>query len=102
MKLRWLARTAVFRTLRFQFASTFLLLLATVLTIVGLGGTRLLSGILESQSRDQLKEQLGSLKGWIYFHDDGQPYWGEVDRTDPEEEADVARLQSVYVVADDT
>lgn len=102
MKSKWLARTAVFRTLRFQFASTFLLLLATALTIMGLGGTRLLSGILENQSRDQLKEQLGSLKGWIYFNEnDGQPYWGEVDRTDPEEEADVARLQSVYVVADD-
>ncbi|MFL6414770.1 MAG: ATP-binding protein [Bryobacteraceae bacterium] len=101
MKSKWLARTAVFRTLRFQLASTFLLLLATVLTIGGLGGTRLLSGILENQSRDQLKEQLGSLKGWIYFHDDGQPYW-DVDRTDPEEEAEVARLQSVYVIADAT
>src|SRR3954453_9316455 len=100
MQSDWLSRTAVFRTLRFQLAITFLLLLATVLTIVGLGGTRLLSGILENQSRDQLKEQLGSLKGWIYFHDDGQPYW-DVDRTDPEEEAEVARLQSVYVIADD-
>src|SRR5690349_13234155 len=101
MQSKWLARTAVFRTLRFQLASTFLLLLATVLTIVGLGETRLLSGILENQSRDQLKEQIGSLKGWIYFNEtDGQPYW-DVDRTDAEEEAEVARLQSVFVVADD-
>src|SRR3954464_6548300 len=101
MKSKWLSRTAVFRTLRFQLASTFLLLLATVLTIVGLGGTRILSGVLENQSKDALKEQLGSLKGWIYFHEDGQPYW-DVDRTDPEEEAEVARLQSVYVTADAT
>ncbi len=100
MQSKWLSRTAFFRTLRFQLASTFLLLLATVLTIVGLGGTRILSGILENQSRDQLKEQLGSLKGWIYFHDDGQPYW-DVNRADPEEEAEVARLQAVFVVADD-
>src|SRR4051794_31323849 len=101
MQSKWLSRTAVFRTLRFQLASTFLLLLATVLTIVGLGGTRILSGVLENQSNDTVREQLGSLKGWIYFHDDGQPYW-DVDRTDPEEEAEVAHLEAVYVIADDS
>lgn len=100
MRSKWLSRTAVFRTLRFQLASTFLLLLATVLTIVGLGGTRILGRVLEDQSRDELREQLGSLKGWIYFHDDGQPFWN-VDHTDPEEEAEVSRLEAVYVVADE-
>src|SRR3954454_932135 len=100
MKSKWLSRTAVFRTLRFQLASTFLLLLATVLTIVGLGGTRILSGVLENQSKDALKEQLGSLKGWIYFHEVAQPYW-DVNRADPEEEAEVAHLEAVYVIADD-
>jgi heavy metal sensor kinase len=89
-----------FRTLRFQLASTFLLLLAAVLTIVGLVGTRTLGAILDDQNRDELKEQLGAMKGWIYFDDAGQPNWN-VDRTDPEEEAEVSRLISVYVVADE-
>ena len=94
-------RFTLFRTLRFQLAITFLLLLTAVLTIVGAVGTTTLRSILDSQSTDELVEQLGSLKGgWIYF-DSGQPWWA-IDHTDPEEEAEATRLQAVYVIADDT
>lgn len=95
-------RFTLFRTLRFQLASTFLLLLTGVLAIVGYVGTTTLRTILESQSNDELTEQLGALKGgWIYFDDTGQPYWS-IDHSDPEEEAEATKLQAVYVVADDT
>ncbi len=96
------SRFTLFRTLRFRIASTFLLLLTAVLAIVGWVGTTTLRQILESQSTDELTEQLGARKGgWIYFDDSGQPRW-QIDHTDPEEEAEATRLQAVYVVADDT
>lgn len=96
------ARPKLFRTLRFQLASTFLLLLVTVLAIFGFASTRNLKNVLEEQSRDQVVEQLGSLKGgWIYFDPaSGNPYW-EIDHTDPEEEAEATRLQAVYAIAND-
>ena len=97
-----LARVKLFRTLRFQLASTFLLLLVAVLAIVGLAGTKNLKNVLEDQSRDQVMEQLGSLKGgWIYFDENsGDPFW-EVDHTDPEEESEATRLQAVYAIANE-
>ena len=101
--MRWdkFHRLKLFRTLRFKLASTFLLLLIAVLAVVGFTGTTSLRNILNSQSEDELQEQLGALKGWIQFYDDtGKPYW-VVDRTDPEEEAEVSRLQTVFVIADD-
>lgn len=97
-----LTRIKLFRTLRFQLASTFLLLLVTVLAIFGFAGTRNLKNVLEEQSRDQVIEQLGSLKGgWIYFDQtSGNPYW-EIDHSDPEEEAEAMRLQAVYAIANE-
>ena len=97
-----LARIKFFRTLRFQLASTFLLLLVAVLAIVGLAGTRNLKNVLEQQSRDQVTEHLGSLKGgWIYFDENsGDPLW-EVDHSDPEEESEATRLQAVYAIANE-
>ncbi len=89
-----------FRTLRFRLAATFLLLLIAVLAVVGFVGTRTLRTVLENQSEDELNEQLGALKGWLVFDSSGEPYW-DVDRGDPEEEAEVSRLQAVYVIADD-
>lgn len=89
----------LFRTLRFQLASSFLFLLTLVLGIVGVVGTTTLRTVLENQSVQTLHEQLGELKGWIRF-EDGDPIWF-VDRTDPEEEAEVSRLETVYVIADD-
>ncbi len=95
------ARFTLFRTLRFRLASTFLLLLTAVLAIVGWVGTSTLRTILETQSSDELTEELGNLKGgWIYFDDSG-PRW-QIDHTDPEEEAEATRLQAVYVIADAT
>ncbi|MBV9267669.1 MAG: HAMP domain-containing protein [Acidobacteriaceae bacterium] len=90
-----------FRTLRFRLASTFLILLTAVLAIMGFVGTRTLHTVLVNQSEDELKEQIASLKGWLVFDSSGEPYWDVVDRTDPEEEAEVSRLQAVYVLADD-
>jgi heavy metal sensor kinase len=89
-----------FRTLRFRLASTFLLLLTLVLAIVGIVGTTTLNTVLENQSEQVLHEQLGSLRGWIHFDETGEPYWF-VDPSDPEEEAEVSRLQAVFVIADD-
>jgi heavy metal sensor kinase len=43
---------------------------------------------------------LGSLRGWIHFDETGEPYWF-VDTQDPEEEAEVSRLQAVFVIAND-
>jgi heavy metal sensor kinase len=99
--MRWptRGRFRLFRTLRFQLASTFLLLLTAVLAIVGAVGTTTLRTILENQSNDELTEQLGALKGgWLNFDDSGEPYW-QIDHDDPEEEAEATRLQAVYVVA---
>lgn len=99
MSLKSSGRFRIFRTLRFQLASTFLLLLIAVLAIVGAVGTTTLRTILENQSNDELTEQLGALKGgWLNFDDSGEPYW-QIDHDDPEEEAEATRLQEVYVVA---
>ena len=90
------------RTLRFRLAATFLLLLAAVLAIMGFLATKNLNEILENQSEAQLNGQLGALKGWFTFDDhSGQPLWDEVDQSDPEELAELVRLQAVYVIADD-
>jgi len=98
---RNLARLKLFRTLRFRLASTFLGLLVIILAIVGYVGTVSLRHVLEDQSEDELREQLGALKGWFYFDDHtGQPF--EVaDRTDPETNAEVSLLETVWVIADD-
>ncbi|MGI8962513.1 MAG: ATP-binding protein [Bryobacteraceae bacterium] len=95
-----LRQVRFFRTLRFRLASMFLLLLALVLAMVGIIGTITLHTILNNQSEQVLHEQLGSLRGWIHFDETGEPYWF-VDPSDPEEEAEVSRLQAVFVIADD-
>src|SRR5690242_15585633 len=88
-----------FRTLRFRLASTFMLLLAFVLTVMGFVGTTTLRTILDNQSEEELHDQIGALKGYIRF-ENGSPSWF-ADRTDPEEEATVGRLKNVFVVTDD-
>ena len=77
------------------------MLLGVILAIVGYVGTVSLRHVLEDQSEDELREQLGALKGWFYFDDHtGQPF--EVaDRTDPETNAEVSLLETVWVIADD-
>lgn len=101
--MRWEKLHAIrplFRTLRFQLASTFLILLMAVLAVVGFAGTHTLATVLDNQSEQTLHEQVAALKGWIRFDESGEPYWF-VDRSDPEEEAEVSRLETVYLVADD-
>ncbi len=93
-----LRRVKLFRTLRFRLASTFLALLAIVLALVGVAGTTLLRSLLETQSEQVLREQLGAMRGYLHF-DQGRPYWF-ADPSDPEEEATVGRLKTVYVIAD--
>ncbi len=91
----------LFRTLRFRLASTFLVLLGIILAIVGYVGTVSLRHVLEDQSEDELREQLGALKGWFYFDEHtGQPL-EFADRTDPETNAEVSLLETVWVIADD-
>jgi heavy metal sensor kinase len=92
-------RIKFFRTLRFRLASAFLLLLAISLAAVGFVATTTLRSNLEDQSEQALKEQLAALKSWIHF-EDGVPIWF-VDRSDPEEEAEVSLLENTYEVADD-
>ena len=94
-----LRRVRLFRTLRFRLASTFLLLLAVVLALVGLVGTITLRSLLEIQSEEVLHEQLAAMRGYIQF-DDGIPYWF-ADPSDPEEGATVGRLMTVFVIAND-
>src|SRR6201996_5800304 len=89
----------LFRTLRFLLASTFLILLTAVLGVVGIVGTQTLLTILENQSEQTLHEQLSALKGWIRF-EDGDPIWF-MDPAASEAVAEVSRLQTVYVVAND-
>ncbi|HLH03204.1 MAG TPA: ATP-binding protein [Bryobacteraceae bacterium] len=91
-----------FRTLRFRLAATFLLLLTAVLIIMSVLAARNLDEILETQGAAKLRDQIGALKGWFSFDEQGHPVWDEVDMSDPEEVAELSRLQSVYVVADDT
>jgi heavy metal sensor kinase len=90
----------LFRTLRFRLAATFLAVLAAVLLVVFIFGTATLRTVLENQSEDELNELLGTLKDWPIQFDDGtgQPYW-YADVTDPDDRAEVARLQAVYVIA---
>lgn len=103
MRSIWKKLLAVklFRTLRFRLAATFLCVLTTVLLVVGVFGTATLRTVLENQGEQELDELLGTLKDWpIQFYDDtGMPYWF-ADVTDPQERAEVARLQAVYVIAD--
>src|SRR5438309_8936503 len=94
--MRW---RRFFRTLRFRVASTFLLLLTIVLVLVGFIATKTLQSILETQSEEQLHEQMGSLKG--YLHVGGGGYSWERDPSDPEEEAAIGALKTVYEIADD-
>lgn len=89
----------LFRTLRFRLASTFLVLLAVVLAIVGVVGTSTLRSLLETQSEQILREEMGAMRGYLHF-DQGRPYWF-ADPSDPEEQATIGRLMTVYVIADE-
>ena len=88
-----------FRTLRFRLAATFLVLVTAVLAVMYFVGTRSLQNNLEIQSEEELHEQIGALKGFIWF-DHGTPRWS-ADRADPEEDAAVGWLKTVYVIASD-
>ena len=94
-----LRRVKLFRTLRFRLASTFLALLALVLALVGVVGTTTLRSLLATQSEQILREELGAMRGYLHF-DQGRPYWF-ADPSDPEEEATIGRLKTVYVIADE-
>lgn len=99
--MRWdnIPQLKFLRTLRFRLASTFLALLAIVLTVVGIVGTKMLESVLETRNEQVLTEELSALRGYLHF-DQGLPYWYE-DPSDPDEEAAVGRLKSVFVVTDD-
>ncbi len=101
--MRWkkLHQVKLFRTLRFRLASTFLLLLAGVLAVIGIVGTTTLRTVLDNQSEAVLREELGAMRGYIHFDGQGTPYWFE-DHSDPEEAATVGRLKAIFVIARDT
>ncbi|MBV9501715.1 MAG: HAMP domain-containing protein [Acidobacteriaceae bacterium] len=90
----------LFRTLRFRLASTFLALLALVLAGVGVIGTTTLRSLLATQSEQVLREELGAMRGYLHFDGEGKPYWFE-DPSDPEEQATVGRLMTVFVIANE-
>jgi len=98
--MRWenFPQLKLFRTLRFRLASTFLALLAIVLVVVGIVGTKMLESVLETRNEQVLNEELSAMRGYLHF-DQGLPYWYE-DPSDPEEEAAVGRLKNVFVVTD--
>ncbi|HEY3940158.1 MAG TPA: ATP-binding protein [Bryobacteraceae bacterium] len=89
-----------FRTLRFRLASTFMLLLAVVLAVVGSVGTSTLRKLLDTQSEQVLREQLAAMRAYLYFDKQGDPYWF-ADPSDPEEEAEIGRLKTVFVIANE-
>jgi heavy metal sensor kinase len=89
-----------FRTLRFRLASTFMLLLAVMLGFVGIVGTTNLRNLLDSQSEQLLREQLDAMRGYLHFDKEGEPYWF-TDSSDPEEEATVGRLMTLFVIANE-
>jgi heavy metal sensor kinase len=102
MGSQWMKTVRFFRTLRFRLAATFLLILTAVLAVMGWVSTTALKKVLETQSEAQLSGQIGALKGWFTFDESsGEPLWDEVDQSDPEELAELLRLQKVYVIADD-
>jgi heavy metal sensor kinase len=91
----------LFRTLRFRLAGTYLFIFAVVLVLVAIAGTTNLNHILESESVQTLDDELGALKGYIYFEGDTHvPYWF-LDPSDPEEVNIRARLSDVFVIADE-
>jgi heavy metal sensor kinase len=93
-------RFRMIRTLRFRLASTFLLLLTIVLAVVGVVGTSTLKRVLEAQSEEELHEQIGALKGYFRFDEQGNWMWF-VDHSDPEEEAAAGWVKTVFVIADE-
>ncbi len=97
MVLKRLPPLTFFRTLRFRLASTFLLLLLIILTIVGVAGTVIIKSVLESRTEDTLREELAALKGYLRF-DKGLPVIGPAEDDDDREE--IGRLTKVYVIAD--
>jgi heavy metal sensor kinase len=90
----------VFKTLRFRLASTFLALLTLVLVLVGFVGTKTLQTILDNQSEQALREQLGAMRAYLHFDEKGRPIWF-VDPSDTDEESVVGRLKTVFVEATD-
>jgi heavy metal sensor kinase len=88
------------KTLRFRLASTFVLLLMLVLVVVGFEGTKTLQTILENQSEQALKEQLGAMRAYLRFDEKGTPYWF-ADQSDTDEAAVTGRLKAVFVEAND-
>lgn len=99
-----LPQPKLFRTLRFRLAVTFLVPFALVLAFLAIAGTATLNYILENQSRQTLLDELGGLKGYIHFEGDKsdahKPYWF-YDPSDPEEAGARARLNQVFVIADE-
>jgi heavy metal sensor kinase len=99
MQKRLLKVRQFLRTLRFRLAAIFLLLLMVSLILVGFVGTKTLQSVLESQSEEQLHQQIGALKGYIHIANGA--YTWDVDHSDPEEESAVASLKTVFEIADD-
>jgi heavy metal sensor kinase len=97
MLLKRLPQLRFVRTLRFRLASTFLLLLLVILTIVGGAGTVITRRVLESRTEETLVEELAALKGYLHF-DHGLPVIGPAE--DDDDRAEIARLTKVYLIAD--
>jgi heavy metal sensor kinase len=102
-RVRFVQMHRLLRTLRFQLASSYVVLLMLVLALVGYIGTKTLESVLESRSEQTLQEQLGAMRGYLHFDKsplDNRPYWF-MDPSDPEEAATVGRLRNVYFVANE-
>jgi heavy metal sensor kinase len=92
---------ALFRTLRFRLASTFLLLLTLVLILVGIAGTTTLRNLLDNQSTQALHDEFNTLMGYLHMDSvKGEPYWFE-DPGDPEDRATVDHLREISIIAND-
>lgn len=90
---------ALFRTLRFRLASTFLLLLTLVLVVVGIAGTTTLRNLLDNQSNQALHEEFNTLMGYLHINSvKEEPYWFW-DPDDPDDRAAVDHLKEICIIA---
>lgn len=92
------AKTNLFRTLRFRLTLTNAIFLAVLLVGMGFFFENALKLILDDQVRDILNEEWGAVKGYLIIHR-GEAWW-QYDDEDPEEAYIVERMRRVYLVAD--
>src|SRR5579862_6245047 len=87
------------RGLRFRLALSYVIFFAVLLIAIGLIFRQNLMREANEDVRTTLEEEWGAAKGYLKIENE-RPIW-IADSTDPEEAYIVARLQHIYLLADD-